>query len=212
MSCNHHPGAELLLQYASGQIDGVHRLMLDMHTRVCSQCAQTVAELEAIGGELLEHFADAPVSMSFDDLMKKISDTEAVPMSEVSDDVSDYQKVVEHILSSGDSTSLNWHWRTQKFAEIPLAINDGAFESKLIYFKKGMKVPRHTHRKEERTLVLHGSFSDETGLYKRGDYVCRTAAHEHSPRAESDCVCLAITSAPLKFTGTFGPILNLFLN
>ena len=74
-----------------------------------------------------------------------------------------------------------------------------------------MKIPKHTHQGEEHTLILHGAFSDETGQYQRGDYISKTAHDTHAPRADSDFICLAITTAPLKFTGTFGPVLNWML-
>lgn len=122
----------------------------------------------------------------------------------------DYLQVLEQILLKGASKGLNWHWRTKRFAEIPLPTNDDSFDGKLIYFKKGMKVPQHTHRDKEYTLVLSGAFSDDKGTYSRGDYISKSRVDEHAPIAESDCICFAVTTEPLKFTGTFGPVLNWF--
>jgi putative transcriptional regulator len=159
---------------------------------------------------------DATLSnQAFSQLMARIQQSESNAAGnkrqESIDPEDRFHQLIEEIFVKGNSDKLNWHWRTKRFAEIRLPVNDESFEAKLIYFKRGMKVPRHTHRDKEITLVLKGAFSDNTGLYQKGDYVCRTQEHEHSPIAESDCICLAITTEPLKFTGTFGPVLNWFL-
>ncbi len=210
-SCQHHPGAELLLHYASGQLTGLQRLMVKLHLKACTSCEEVVNELESVGGASLESMSDANLSENaFEQLMARIQQSESD--NKVTATEPNFDQLIENIFSKGTSDGLNWHWRTKRFAEIILPVNDESYEAKLIYFKKGMKVPRHTHRDKEMTLVLKGAFSDDSGIYQKGDYVCRTTEHEHAPVAESDCICLAITTQPLKFTGTFGPVLNWFLN
>ncbi|NVJ61982.1 MAG: cupin domain-containing protein [Gammaproteobacteria bacterium] len=212
MSCNHHPAVESLLQHASGKTSGLQHLMIRLHCKVCDHCDKVVTEFESLGGETLESLSDTPLQVgAFQALMKRIQSNADV--TEVDSNRSDYAHLIEKILGrEGKADKLNWHWRTKRFAEIPLPTEDKGFDAKLIYFKKGMKVPRHTHRDKEYTLVLSGAFSDDSGEYKRGDYVYKTSHDEHSPVATSDCICLAVTTQPLKFTGTFGPVLNWFLN
>ena len=56
-----------------------------------------------------------------------------------------------------------------------------------------------------RTLVLSGSFVDGTDLFVRGDIEDADASVTHQPTATlaEDCICLAVTDAPLRFsTGT----------
>lgn len=210
-SCHHHPGAELLLHYASGQLSGLQRLMVKLHLKACSTCEAVVNEAEALGGSSLEQMPDTALSENaFEQVMARIHQSEMHVKHDTNKP--DFDKLIEDIFTKGNSDGLNWQWRTKRFAEIILPVNDESYEAKLIYFKKGMKVPRHTHRDKEMTLVLKGAFSDDSGIYQKGDYVCKTTEHEHAPVAESDCICLAITTQPLKFTGTFGPVLNWFLN
>lgn len=210
MSCNHHPGAELLLQFASGKLKGSMGLMVSLHTQVCESCKAVVTEMESIGGSMINGLENAKISDdAFSELMRKI-DASNQADSTLPEPQFDYAEVTRKILLEGSVSKLNWQWRTKRFAELPLPTNDDNFEAKLIYFKKGMKVPRHTHRDKEYTLVLTGAFSDESGVYKRGDYISKSQVDEHTPFAESDCVCLAVTTQPLKFTGTFGPVLNWF--
>ncbi|WP_144395108.1 ChrR family anti-sigma-E factor [Pleionea sediminis] len=212
MSCNHHPGADILLQYASGKLTGSLGLMVSLHAQVCGSCKAAIAEIESIGGQMIEELDGAAVaSGSFDTILARIAQTDTESIQPMEQTFA-YSSLVKKVLLGGEAGELNWQWRTKRFAELPLPTNDDNFEAKLIYFKKGMKVPRHTHKDKEYTLVLSGAFSDESGLYKRGDYICKSKVDEHTPYAESDCVCLAITTEPLKFTGTMGPVLNWFFN
>lgn len=72
-------------------------------------------------------------------------------------------------------------------------------------------MPAHGHGGEEHTLVLCGAFSDHGGHYAAGDVALADAGVTHRPKADpgEDCICLAVTDAPLRFKGPAGPILNL---
>jgi putative transcriptional regulator len=64
-------------------------------------------------------------------------------------------------------------------------------------------MPSHTHEGSEITLVLRGGFSDATGHYRRGDIAIADSEVDHRPRADEDedCICFAVTDAPLRLTG-----------
>ena len=49
--------------------------------------------------------------------------------------------------------------------------------------------------------MLQGAFRDETGRFGRGDLEDADPTLEHQPVAEAgeDCICLAVTDAPLRF-------------
>jgi putative transcriptional regulator len=219
MISHHHPSSQILLQYSAGQLDGVHRLMVEMHQQMCPTCQHVVAELESIGGVILENDIKptAMTDCAFSQLMSQIDlqvADEPLPTEASDTDSNDSQQLslkLRELFKTQQSDNLNWQWRTKKFAEIKLSANDDFYEAKLIYIKKGMKVPRHTHKGQEITLVMKGAFRDELGVYEKGDYITRDGHHEHQPIAESDCICLAITTDDLKFTGTFGPVLNWFM-
>jgi putative transcriptional regulator len=88
------------------------------------------------------------------------------------------------------------------------------YRTRLLWIKAGAKVPTHTHGGREYTLVLQGSFSDESGRFGRGDVEVADAEVTHKPVAgsECDCICLAVTDAPLRMTGPIGRILNYFID
>jgi putative transcriptional regulator len=89
----------------------------------------------------------------------------------------------------------------------------GRGDAKLLWAKAGRKMPRHTHEGSEVTLVVHGAFRDATGLYAKGDIVIAESDLDHQPvtEPEADCICFAVTDAPLHLTGPFGRIMDLFL-
>ena len=74
-------------------------------------------------------------------------------------------------------------------------------------------MPVHTHRGREHTLVLAGGFTDEFGHFLRGDFSSTDPTVTHRPVADpgEPCICLAITTAPLRLTGRFARFLNPFL-
>ncbi len=79
--------------------------------------------------------------------------------------------------------------------------------------KAGGKMPHHAHTGEEITVVLEGAFSDESGLYKKGDMISRNAADKHRPvvTKHAECICLSVLDSPIQFTGFFTRWLNPFV-
>ena len=52
---------------------------------------------------------------------------------------------------------------------------------------------------------------DELGEFGVGDFIHVNQNHHHRPVASKDgCVCIAVTDAPMHFTGVLGPVLNYF--
>ncbi|HHC29420.1 MAG TPA: transcriptional regulator, partial [Rhodobacterales bacterium] len=72
---------------------------------------------------------------------------------------------------------------------------------RLLYIPPGAAVPDHGHGGLELTMVLQGSFDDETGHYGVGDVEVADDSLEHTPVAgpEAPCIALAATDAPPKF-------------
>jgi putative transcriptional regulator len=58
--------------------------------------------------------------------------------------------------------------------------------------------------------VLSGSFNDGELLFARGDIEEADPSVEHQPLAtpEQDCICLAVTDAPLRFRSWFMRLLQ----
>jgi len=87
-------------------------------------------------------------------------------------------------------------------------------EVSLYWIRAGQKLPTHTHEGSEITLVLKGGFSDATGHYARGDVAVADQEVDHRPVADDDgedCICFAVTDAPLRLTGAIGRWVQPFL-
>ena len=71
-------------------------------------------------------------------------------------------------------------------------------------------MPDHGHRGTELPLGLQGAFTDSTDRFGRGDLEVANEDLEHTPTAEVglDCICLAATDAPLRFTGVIPRLLQ----
>jgi len=161
------------------------------------------------------------VETSFSDLMEKIETPvnaslessqnliEGVSVSKASK----HPSSVSDILKFAKRSSVKqrpWVNITKSISDIRVDIEDPKYNSHLIQIKAGTKVPMHTHEGEEITVVLKGNFKDDFGSYKPGDFIIRNGMHKHTPYAETDCICFAITDAPLHYTGLFGPVINWF--
>ena len=69
----------------------------------------------------------------------------------------------------------------------------------LLKVKAGMRMPEHTHQGEEWALILSGGYRVDGKTYKRGDLHFENETNSHSPVIceGEDCICLAMTEAPL---------------
>ncbi|KAA2235405.1 transcriptional regulator [Salinarimonas soli] len=83
----------------------------------------------------------------------------------------------------------------------------------LYWIRAGRRMPAHTHEGSEYTLVLQGAFSDVAGRYERGDIAIGDDELDHCPTADAsaDCLCFAVTDAPLRLTGPIGRIVQRFI-
>ena len=115
---------------------------------------------------------------------------------------------------AGGIDALPWRQVTRGVHEaaLPLA-GRGGERATLLRIAAGRAIPRHTHRGNEMTLVLDGDFADEGGHYGRGDLSITDPTIEHQPVAGQgrDCLCLVVTSAPIRLTGPLMRLLNPFL-
>ena len=105
-------------------------------------------------------------------------------------------------LMRGDFSDLNWRNIGSTLRISHLKTGDPDHEFALYHIRAGGRIPEHTHRGTEMTLILEGGFSDANGSYHKGDFLIRRPGDVHAPTAlqSEDCICLAVLDAPLKFT------------
>jgi putative transcriptional regulator len=85
---------------------------------------------------------------------------------------------------------------------------DSETSVRLLRIPAGTPVPEHGHRGLELTVVLRGTLVDEDDRFTVGEIEEGYDGLEHQPRAGEDgeCICLAVTDAPLRFKS---PLLRL---
>lgn len=109
-----------------------------------------------------------------------------------------------------DLHNVPWRTRLPGFKEYRIEERDGISAS-LLWIRAGKPMPHHTHEGTETTLVLCGGFSDYKGAWGRGDIAICDDQDDHRPVADDDgedCVCFAVTDAPLRLTGPIGRIVQ----
>lgn len=107
---------------------------------------------------------------------------------------------------------LPWKRKLPGLKECKIFDRDGV-EAIFYHISAGRRMPKHTHAGSEATLVLRGAFHDERDVYRRGDVSLADGYVEHRPTTtpDEDCVCFAVTDAPLKMTGpVWGVLQRLF--
>ncbi len=215
MSIKYHPKQETLLNFAAGNLSPAYMNVIEVHTKFCTGCASLISQFEQLGGATLSSQENTPVVTSFDDLMHFIDIASSTPTGSFRAEELQKLPPTEHIMQYAKLHPRHSSLRKDKWVNITrgirdqkLDIRDPKYRSRLISIKSGTKIPSHTHQGEEITIVLKGSFSDDYGTYKAGDFIIRDGAYRHSPYADSDCICYTITDAPLHYTGLFGPVIN----
>ncbi len=208
-----HPDVELLLKYCSGSLHPALSFAIGMHVKGCSTCQALVADFEFAGGQILESMPHVEVDPNgLDAIFDKIdNDQELTRVSDLA--VANEDQELLNALLNQDFDQFKWEKVTGKISKTVLALNDEQFNVELLKFAPNANIPKHTHKGNEYTVVLSGDFRDKNGYYRKGEFIALNDEHEHQPIAGPDgCICLAITDDNLKFTGTFGPILNMVIS
>lgn len=219
----HLPPDELLLDYATGSLPEPLALLVAAHVTLSPETRRQVRELEAVGGAMME--SEEPAKLpdgALDAVLARLDEAPRTAAAEAVETMPQKAQVKGDgripaplcaYLADGLET-IEWRERSGSVAEFDLLPDYPGFKTRLLKLKAGSKVPQHTHGGAEYTLVLEGSFTDETGRYARGDVAVADPEVTHRPQAgsECDCICLAVTDAPLKMTGPLGRVLNYFVD
>ncbi len=227
----HHPGDMLLIDYAGGGLCEGAALAVATHMAFCPACRHAVAEMEAVGGALLDELEPAPLSPGcLEMLMARLDHERPAPCragavaskpaakSVPKSDCLRYPEPLRGYLRGrldrdGRLAEEGWRFLQPGMRCIDLPAGANGTTTRLIRMKGGVAVPRHTHGDIELTVVLEGGFSDEFGAFQPGDIAVGDPSLEHRPVSDPEgCLCLATTIGGLKLTGPVGRFLNRFIN
>lgn len=212
MKITHHISDELLLDYANGALEEGWSIAVATHLAMCPACRKRLSAMEEAGGMMLEAIpVDVAPSgaedFAWDAIRVKIESGAAkkgVGLREPKTAPRPQSAVLPEPLRSyvgGDVDRLKWRALGLGAYHFPIPTSDKDISVRLLRIPAGKPVPEHTHGGRELTLVLKGSFSDESGRFGPGDFEETDETVDHQPVADpgEDCICLAVTDAPLKF-------------
>lgn len=205
----HHIPDDLIQAYAAGSLGHAFSVVVAAHVSMCDSCRARLEAHEAAGGVVLEALgADAPIGADLKDRVLAALDAPEAQADPAP------PRGPSGIFPGAVMAELKGRpprWRALGGGirqQILSADRNGSV--RLLYIPKGEAVPDHGHNGLELTLVLQGSFSDETGQFCRGDVEVAREDLDHTPIAgrEAPCICLAATDAPLRFHGMIPRLLQ----
>lgn len=208
----HHLNDAVLMAYAAGTLPEAFNLMVAAHLSLCDTCRAQAESFDMLGGELLEISDAEPLAASsfeatmaliaggdMEDLKPKPGMSELLPAP-----LQDY--------IGGDLSEVKWSPVGMGVKQAILPTSKEA-TARLLFIPAGMAMPNHGHQGTEMTMVLQGAYQDEDDYFKRGDVEIADSDFQHTPVADihEDCICLAVTDAPLQFDRLIPKIAQRFL-
>ena len=220
MTPRHHLPDDLLMAHASGVASRGVDVLVTAHLVLCPGCRGRVAELEALGGAVLDDAPPAALDSGLlDGIMGRLNEGEP-PLTHppaTDDGRADavlpsglvLPRPIRELVLETDAA-----WKTVVpglLHQLPLPVKVGEMPLRLIRLRSGFVVPNHTHRGIEINLVLSGGYHDEDQEFERGDVQVSDEEVTHSLQIDpgEDCVLLAVNDSPLVPVGFMSKIAKL---
>lgn len=202
MTIVHHVGDDLLVSYAAGALSEGWSIAVATHLALCPDCRQRSLAAEALGGSMLEGLeGQAPDVGSWATVRAKLTAVTAETSQQPPTKPQTLPRPLRDYVGS-DLDGVRWQMLGKGASQLRIRTADRSTQVRLLRIPAGKPVPEHTHGGRELTLVLAGAFYDGETVFARGDIEDADASLTHTPTAtpEADCICLAVTDAPLRFS------------
>ncbi len=219
MMIKHHLDDATLMSLSAGALPEALASVAASHVDVCESCRDRLAELDMIGGALLERMEPEPLG---DDLNGRITaqfredNVRSFPARRTRSrhmnghERGEVPKPLQRLI--GDSLdSLSWQWMAPGIRQHTIELPEESRGSlRLLRIKAGMRMPEHGHGGSELTLVLRGAYHDRFGRFGPGDVADLDENAEHEPRVDKDgeCICLIATEKSARFKGLLSRVLQ----
>jgi len=209
----HHLTDDILMAYAAGTLPEAFNLMVATHVSLCDECRAQVESYDAVGGAVLDQTPGNDVSLT----PGSFAATMALIAGGAPDEIRTHHRhdpVLPKPLQDyigGGLDAVKWRSVGMGVKQAILATSTDA-SARLLFIPAGTAMPDHGHQGTEMTMVLKGAFQDEDDYFARGDVEVADSDLHHTPVADihEDCICLAVTDAPLRFDGLLPKIAQRF--
>lgn len=209
----------LAAAYAAGALSSAMALLAETHAALSPRAAREIALADATAGALFEQ--QTPEPMAGDALERVFARIEIEQQDQpgpatrlvrgrFQDDLAALPEPVRAAALAALSKT-GWKFASPGIRTLSLDVGGGA-KAEVLRIQPGASAPEHTHSGQEFTLVMAGAFHDARGVYMPGDISVADEAVTHRPTGEAGAICysLAVTDAPLKFTGALGLVQKLW--
>lgn len=196
----HHPHAESLMSCSAGSMPEAFAAVMASHIMMCPQCRKDLSLMEKIGVTMFERLEQVPVLQDAPVMQMRAAEADRGEIAIDAAVQGDVPGPLQPIIGR-DLASIKWKRVSPGVQQHIIALNDPRANLRLIKVAPGQALPEHSHNGSELTLVLQGSYSDETGDYRAGDLADMMGDVSHSPVADpfEGCICLIATEGKLKF-------------
>lgn len=212
MTIQHHLTDDLIMAYAAGTLTESLNLVIATHLSLCDDCRAAVASYEAVGGAVIETGARADVSDAcLEGALALIRGRAPAPRPQRRAPDPVFPNPLRDYVGCR-LADVSWRPLGMGVKHAVIPTQDEA-TARLLYIPAGTAMPNHSHKGMELTLVLQGAFEDADGRFGRGDIEVADPDLHHTPIADvsQDCICLAVTDAPLRFKGFLPRLAQSFL-
>lgn len=202
MSIQHHPDISTLMSYAAGSLGEALSAVVIAHIVRCPQCRADVRRLETLGAAVLAGTQGVDAGAA-----PELPAMDGKPITRVGERIPDPLAV----MLAGGLSSFRWRWLGPGVHHYRLPLSAGARgDLRLLKIAAGRRMPAHGHGGSEVTLVLEGSYRDETGRFCPGDVEDVDDSTEHQPIADliTGCVCLIASERAARFKGVMGRLVQ----
>jgi putative transcriptional regulator len=213
-----HPNFTDLRVFSAGNCEPTMALMISAHVDMCPQCQQDCIEIQAeLASELFTQLSpSAPLDSQYYAMLSKITDLPisnmtALEVNNTSIELDGKFFELPRALRRYVKNTGNWSRLVGKLWQAPVDLGDIG-KANFIYMEKGGRVPEHTHKGTEMTLVVDGQYGDGIAEYDCGDFTIMNNTNNHLPHSEADdgCLVFTIVDQPLHFTAGIARLLNPF--
>ena len=200
-----------LWSFLQAELDPAEALLVAAHCQLCYAAKKRLKALTTCAGAVMEEIEPQTMRCSAQAFFAEKCTGEAVGQRVEMACHCNVPKVLQPLIGTSFD-EINWKTVYPGIQECRLKINSATMDARLLKISKGTTVPKHSHQGIEMVLVLQGAFADEGQSYEQGEVSVHKADlnHSHAPQAIMDCICLSVTSAPIRLQGLLGRILRPF--
>ncbi|MFM5838462.1 ChrR family anti-sigma-E factor [Aeromonas rivipollensis] len=210
-----HPTELMLRAFAADELPLPLAVGVSAHCELCPGCAAQVQTLEVeLANELLAPAApDQELPAGLDAMLAEILQQPVATAAELAQQV----RPAPELRVAGQSYRLprvlaRHHapkWRhVGAIRQHSLPLDEMGARASLLHIEAGGRIPEHTHKGYELTLLLAGNMQEGDICYQAGDFIWRDASHAHSPHTPDGCLCYTVQDAPVHFTKGLSRLLN----